>query len=49
MSFAGAHLEEAKRITGPFPAVVWHLLVTHPALRLTQTKWDGVEGAPARA
>jgi len=25
-----------------FQAVVWHLLVTHPALKAKQTKWEGV-------
>jgi D-sedoheptulose 7-phosphate isomerase len=25
-----------------FQAVVWHLLVSHPALKQTQTKWEGV-------
>jgi D-sedoheptulose 7-phosphate isomerase len=32
-----------------FQAVIWHLLVTHPALKIKQTKWEGVEQAPARA
>jgi D-sedoheptulose 7-phosphate isomerase len=32
-----------------FQAVIWHLLVTHPALKAKQTKWEGVEQAPARA
>src|SRR5204862_3578572 len=30
-----------------FQAVIWHLLVTHPALKARQTKWEGVERAPA--
>lgn len=30
-----------------FQAVIWHLLVTHPALKAKQTKWEGVEKAPA--
>ena len=25
-----------------FQAVVWHLLVTHPALKARQTKWEGI-------
>ena len=25
-----------------FQGVVWHLLVTHPALKITQTKWESV-------
>jgi len=25
-----------------FQAVVWHLLVSHPALKVRQTKWEGV-------
>jgi len=32
-----------------FQAVIWHLLVTHPALKARQTKWEGVEKAPATA
>jgi D-sedoheptulose 7-phosphate isomerase len=32
-----------------FQAVIWHLLVTHPALKARQTKWEGVERAPANA
>jgi D-sedoheptulose 7-phosphate isomerase len=32
-----------------FQAVIWHLLVSHPALKLNPTKWEGVGGAPARA
>ena len=27
-------------------AVVWHLLVSHPALKAIQTKWESVSGAP---
>ena len=26
-------------------AVVWHLLVSHPALKAIQTKWESVSGA----
>ncbi len=26
-----------------FQAVVWHLLVSHPALKATQTKWEGTK------
>src|SRR3954465_14480317 len=32
-----------------FQAVIWHLLVSHPALKRKQTKWEGVGSAPARA
>jgi len=32
-----------------FQAVIWHLLVSHPALKAKQTKWEGVEKAPANA
>jgi len=32
-----------------FQAVIWHLLVTHPALKAKQTKWEGVEKVPANA
>jgi D-sedoheptulose 7-phosphate isomerase len=28
--------------TETFQAVIWHLLVTHPALKAQQTKWEGV-------
>jgi len=28
-----------------FQAIVWHLLVSHPALKLKQTKWEGVASA----
>lgn len=28
-------------------AVVWHMLVSHPALKAIQTKWESVQGAPA--
>lgn len=30
-----------------FQAVIWHLLVSHPALKARQTKWEGVERASA--
>jgi len=32
-----------------FQAVVWHLLVSHPALKAKQTKWEGVAPAAANA
>ena len=32
-----------------FQAVIWHLLVSHPALKLKQTKWEGVGSAVASA
>ena len=28
-------------------AVIWHLLVSHPSLAVTQTKWESVEVAPS--
>ena len=28
--------------TEAFQAVVWHLLVSHPALKVNETKWEGV-------
>jgi D-sedoheptulose 7-phosphate isomerase len=28
--------------TEAFQAVIWHLLVTHPALKMNQTKWEGL-------
>ncbi len=35
--------------TEGFCAVVWHLLVSHPALKVSQTKWESVEnGRPGR-
>jgi D-sedoheptulose 7-phosphate isomerase len=27
--------------TEAFQAVIWHLLVSHPALKAKQTKWEG--------
>ncbi|MFZ0035986.1 MAG: HAD-IIIA family hydrolase [Candidatus Acidiferrales bacterium] len=44
----------AERITPhveAFQAVVWHLLVTHPAVKLEQTKWESTAavGKPRRA
>jgi D-sedoheptulose 7-phosphate isomerase len=30
-----------------FQAVVWHLLVSHPALKIAQTKWESTETAAA--
>lgn len=40
---------EASRITPhteAFQAVVWHCLVSHPALQNTSTKWESVETVP---
>ena len=34
--------------TEGFQAVVWHLLVSHPALKAVQTKWESVAGAAAQ-
>ena len=34
--------------TEAFQAVVWHLLVSHPALKMAATKWESVAGAGAR-
>jgi D-sedoheptulose 7-phosphate isomerase len=31
-----------------FQAVVWHLLVSHPALKVAQTKWESVADAAVR-
>ncbi len=33
--------------TEAFQAVVWHLLVSHPALKIAQTKWESTPGAAA--
>jgi D-sedoheptulose 7-phosphate isomerase len=29
--------------TEAFQAVVWHLLVSHPAVKVAQTKWESIE------
>ena len=29
--------------TEAFQAVIWHLLVTHPALKRAETKWESVK------
>ena len=29
-----------------FQAVVWHLLVSHPAIKVAQTKWESTAGTP---
>ena len=31
-----------------FQAVVWHLLVSHPALKRTETRWESLPGAAVR-
>lgn len=31
--------------TEAFQAVVWHLIVSHPALKVAQTKWESTPGA----
>jgi D-sedoheptulose 7-phosphate isomerase len=33
--------------TEAFQAVIWHLLVSHPALKSVQTKWESTATAPA--
>lgn len=33
--------------TEAFQAVIWHLLVSHPALKAVQTKWESTATAPA--
>jgi D-sedoheptulose 7-phosphate isomerase len=33
--------------TESFQAVIWHLLVSHPKLKLTEMKWESVTPAPA--
>jgi D-sedoheptulose 7-phosphate isomerase len=35
--------------TEAFQAVVWHLLVSHPAVAVQQGKWESVTTSPARA
>lgn len=30
-----------------FQSVIWHLLVSHPALKIAQTKWESVRACPA--
>jgi D-sedoheptulose 7-phosphate isomerase len=32
--------------TGGLAAVVWHLLVSHPALQLESTRWEAVDAGP---
>jgi len=34
--------------TEGFQAVVWHLLVSHPALKAVQTKWESVAGTATK-
>ncbi len=34
--------------TEAYQAVIWHLLVSHPAVAVRQTKWESVAGAAAR-
>ena len=34
--------------TEAFQAVIWHLLVSHPALKAAQTKWESTADAPPR-
>jgi D-sedoheptulose 7-phosphate isomerase len=34
--------------TEAFQAVVWHLLVSHPAVKRQQTKWESTAGKPLR-
>ncbi len=29
-----------------FQSVIWHLLVSHPALKIAQTKWESVRACP---
>jgi D-sedoheptulose 7-phosphate isomerase len=29
--------------TESFQAIIWHLLVSHPSLKLAETKWEGVQ------
>ena len=29
-----------------FQAVLWHLFVSHPELKVNQTKWESVAGKP---
>jgi D-sedoheptulose 7-phosphate isomerase len=31
-----------------FQAIIWHLLVSHPALKAKQTKWEDVERTPEK-
>jgi D-sedoheptulose 7-phosphate isomerase len=33
--------------TEAFQAVIWHLLVSHPTLKATQTKWESTPAAPS--
>jgi len=35
--------------TESFQALIWHLLVSHPALKASQTKWESVHPCPSPA
>jgi D-glycero-D-manno-heptose 1,7-bisphosphate phosphatase len=41
-------LERITPHTEAFQAVVWHLLVSHPALQKTSTKWESMSAHPER-
>jgi D-sedoheptulose 7-phosphate isomerase len=35
--------------TESFQAMIWHLLVSHPKLRIAKMKWESVQQSPAKA
>ena len=37
------HADRITPHTEGFAAVVWHLLVSHPALKVTATKWESTK------
>lgn len=34
--------------TEAFQAVIWHLLVSHPSLKLMQTRWESIDGRSSK-
>src|ERR1019366_1651107 len=42
------HPERITPHTEAFQAIVWHLLVSHPALQQNATKWESLASAPLR-
>jgi D-sedoheptulose 7-phosphate isomerase len=35
--------------TESFQAMIWHLLISHPKLRIVEMKWESVQQSPAKA
>ncbi len=36
-------IAQAQELSEAFQAVVWHLFVSHPKLKVNRTKWEGVK------